>query len=244
MIAILTDSVREARLLAALCDQRAWPSQTSGTVSGFTKLADRAAPRVVVTRQRLGDGYSDDVFAWLKDSGHLPNTRVMVLVPADCSIQQEARQVAMRADCVLRDPLRMEVLFEYLARYRTRKDTPDPAPRPQPGYEFAGVQVVPHKYHLMLSGQTVQTAPQVVALLRLLYDSPGKVLPYPVLYFELFNQKFAGDTANCRVLLAKAALSFQHLNIDLRTYIKVIPKSGYLYNPPAGHPPSGRKLKP
>lgn len=231
MIAILTDSIREAKLLAALCDQRAWPSVTSGTVSGFTKLAELASPRVVVTRQRLGDGYADDIFAWLKDSERLSNIRVMVLVPADCSIRQEARQVAMGADCVLRDPLRMEVLFEYLARYRAKKNPPDATARAQSVYEFAGVEVTPHKYLLVRSGHTVQTAPQVVALLRLLYSSPGKVIPYPVLYCELFNQKFAGDTANCRVLLAKAALSFHQLNVDLRAFIKVIPKSGYLYTP-------------
>lgn len=231
MIAILTESLREARFLAALCDQRSWPNQTCSTVSGFAKLAEKTSPRVVVARHRLADGYSDDVFAWLKTSGQLAGTRVMVLVPADCSIRQEARQVALGADCVLRDPLRMEVLLEYLAKYRAKKDPATPVRSPEPAYEFAGAQVLPHEYHLVRSGKTVQVAPQEIALLRLLHDSAGKVIPYPVLYHELFNQKFAGNTANCRVLLAKSAASFQRLNIDLRAHIKVIPKSGYLYSP-------------
>jgi DNA-binding response OmpR family regulator len=231
MIAILTESDREARLLAALCDQRSWPSQTCGTVSGFAKLAEKTSPRVVVARQRLADGYSDDVFAWLKTSGRLDGTRVMVLVPADCSARQEARQIALGADCVLRDPLRMEVLLEYLAKYRAKKDPVAAISSPELAYEFAGVRVLPHACSLVRSGKTVQVTPQEIALLRLLYDSAGKVLPYAVLYHELFNQKFSGDTANCRVLLAKAAASFRRVKIDLRAHIAVIPKSGYLYSP-------------
>jgi len=230
MIAILSDSVREAGMLAALCDQRSWPCETCSAMSGFPKLFDKIAPRVVVVRQRLADGYSDDVLAWLKTSGRLSNTRVMVLVRADCTTRQEARQVALGADCVLRDPLRMEVLLEYLAKYRAKKDPVD-RPAGQPGFDFAGAHVRPHEYHVMSDGKTVQTAPQVMAFVRLLHESAGQLIPYPVLYHELFNQKFTGDTANCRVLLAKAALAYRRLGIDLRAYIQVIPKSGYLYLP-------------
>jgi DNA-binding response OmpR family regulator len=231
MIAILTESIREANLLAALFDQRSWPCQTCGTMSGFAKLAEKTSPRAIVIRHRLGDGYSDDVFAWLKSTGRLPRTRTIVLVSADCSIRQEARQVALGADCVLRDPLRIEVLLEYLAKYRAGKEPTISAEMPQQGYEFADTQIRPHEHHLVRANKTVQAAPQVIALLRLLYHGAGKVIPYPVMYSELFNQKFTGDTANCRVLLAKAVASFSHLDIDLRDYIKVIPKSGYLYTP-------------
>jgi DNA-binding response OmpR family regulator len=240
MIAILTESAREASLLATLCDQRSWPCQTCCTLSGFSKLAEKISPRVVVIRQRLGDGYSDDAFAWLKSTGRLPRTRIMVLVPADCSIRQEARQVALGADCVLRDPLRLDVFLEYLTKYRAKKDPTATVQPLQDGYKFAGIQVHPHEHHLVHAGKTVQVAPQVMALLRLLYDATDQVLPYPVLYSELFNQKFTGDTANCRVLLAKAAASFSHLKIDLRAHIKVIPKSGYLYT---GKPVAPRQRK-
>jgi hypothetical protein len=52
-----------------------------------------------------------------------------------------------------------------------------------------------------------------------------------VLYGELFNQRFAGETANSRVLLVKVTSSFRKLGVDLRAHITVIPKSGYLYTP-------------
>lgn len=242
MILIVSHSAREATLLAALCEQRSWPCQAFTTLAKFARQAEKCAPRVVVVRQRLADGYSDDVFELGRSFGLLPNMRVIVLVPADCSIRQETRQVALGADCVLRDPLRLEVLLEYLAKYRAKDGTVAPSPN-QPSYEFAGVQVFPHELILTKSGRKAKVAPQEIEFLRLLHRSAGKVLPYPLLYSELFSQKFSGDTANCRVLLAKAASSFAKLGVDLRAHIQVIPKSGYLYASTSAlrPPPRGRR---
>lgn len=230
MILFISPLVPETSLLATLCEQRSWPCLTCDTISGFIKAAEKTSPRVVVVRHRLGDGYSDDVFAWLKNSGRFPETRIVVLAPANCTVRQEARQVALGADCVLRDPLRLEVLLEYLARYRVEK-TPALSTPARLEYPFAGAEVLPQECRLVRSGATVPVTPKVIELLRLLYDSTDKVIPYPILYFELFNRKFTGDTANCRVLLAKAVAAFQSIGIDLRTHVKVIPKSGYLYSP-------------
>jgi DNA-binding response OmpR family regulator len=240
MIYIITHTQREATLLTALCDQRSWPAQACTTLADFAKLAERNAPSVVVIRHRVGDGYSDDFLGWIKTASLRQTPRVLVLMPANCSIQQEARQVSMGADVVMRDPLRLEVLLEYVAKYRARSSHASTS-RPLPlTYDFAGVRVVPHELRLEKSGKTVRVAPQVIALLRLLHHSIGKVAPYPTLYCELFNQKFAGDTSNCRVLLAKATASFAPLRVDLRAHIKVIPKSGYLYAPSSSWDQTGK----
>jgi DNA-binding response OmpR family regulator len=233
MIVIATNSVREASLLTALCEHRSWPAQACATIAEFVKIAEKNTPRIVVTRHRLGDGYSDDLFEWFKVSSDLAKPRVVVLVPADCSIRHEARQVALGGDIVMRDPLRLEVLLEYLTKYRSRNSQAPALASPPLTYDFAGVRVVPHEHRLERSGKTVRVAPQVIALLRLLHHSIGKVASYPTLYCELFNQRFAGDTSNCRVLLGKATASFAPLRVDLRAHVKVIPKSGYLYTPMA-----------
>lgn len=242
MIYIVSSSPREAALLAALCEQRAWPCEACTNISDFGRLAEKNNPRAVVVRQRLSDGYSDDILAALKRLETFPGTRIIVMVPADCSIQQEARQVRLGADCVFRDPVRLEVLLEYLARFRS-EDTPDSVSPSPLSYEFARVQVFPHEHRLVRAGKSLHVAPQEIGLLRLLSRSVGKVLPYPVLYSELFNQRFAGDTANCRVLLGKITTSFRRLGIDLRRHIEVIPKSGYLYSATPRTGPAATKAK-
>ena len=239
MIFIVSSSAAETVLLTRLCEQRSWPCQACFSLSDFEKQVDKNNPRAVVVRQRLRDGYSDDILASLKRLNSPPRPHVIVLVAADCSIRQEARQVALGADCVLRDPVRMEVLLEYLAKYRTEIRGSPLRPNGLPlTYDFAGAQVVPHEHRLVRLNQAIHLAPQEIELLRLLSHSIGKVVPYPVLYSEIFNQRFAGDTANSRVLLAKVSTSFRRLGIDLRTFIEVIPKSGYLYSPAARKPHS------
>jgi len=232
MILVVSSSPREATHLAALCEQQSWPCEACTTVNEFGNVLEKNKARAVVVRLRLRDGYSDDVLATLRHPDRLVPTRVVVLVPADCTIQQEARQVKLGADCVLRDPIRMEVLLEYLARYRAENDAKPDKAMPL-SFEFAGAEVSPHEHRLTVGKRSLHVAPQEIGLMRLLSRSAGEVVPYPVLYTELFNQRFAGDTANCRVLLGKIAGSFRKLGIDLRRHIEVIPKSGYLYSPPA-----------
>jgi two-component system KDP operon response regulator KdpE len=225
----------------ALCEQRTWPCETCTSLADFDRLAEKSTPRAVVVRQRLSDGYSDDILASLKRLDASPAARVIILVPADCSIQQEARQVKLGADGVFRDPVRLEVLLEYLARYRTEK-TPGSMRASPLCYEFARVQVFPHEHRLVRAGKSIHVAPQEIGLLRLLSRSAGKVLPYPVLYSELFHQRFSGETANSRVLLGKITTSFRRLGVDLRRHIEVIPKSGYLYSsaPRTGRASAGK----
>ena len=105
-----------------------------------------------------------------------------------------------------------------------------------PSYEFAGVTIFPHEQRMVRLHRSIHVAPQEIELLRLLSRSFGKVVPYPVLYAEIFHQRFAGDTANSRVLLGKATASFKRLGINLRSFIEVIPKSGFLYTREARNP--------
>lgn len=247
MIFIVSSSPGEAVLLATLCEQRSWPNHACVSLSDFEKLVEKNDPRAVVVRQRLRDGYSDDILASLKRRNPPTQIKVIVLVPADCSIRQEARHVTLGADCVLRDPVRMEVLLEYLSKYRTGGPSSASPTKISPStYDFAGVQVVPHEHRLVRMNRSMHVAPQEVELLRQLSRSAGKVVPYPVLYAELFSQRFAGDTANCRVLLGKVTSSFRRLGINLRSFIEVIPKSGYLYRsiPRAAYSPRRKSRRP
>lgn len=230
MILIVSSLAREAEALAALCEQRAWPSQTCQTVSQFRRVVETTSPRVVIARQRLTDGCSDDVLTHLSNDRQPGPARVIVLAPADCSAKQETRHISLGADSVFRDPVRIEVLLEMVARYRARESVQLGGPvAPTLCYEFAGVQVFPHEHRLTRSGRSVKTTPKVIELVQMLHGSANRVVPYATLYPEIFGRRFMGDTANCRVLLAKADTAFRRLGVKLRKHIKVIPKSGYLY---------------
>jgi two-component system, OmpR family, KDP operon response regulator KdpE len=230
MIYIVSSLAREAEVLAALCEQRSWPTQACRRVADFVVAADKTSPRSVIVRHRLEDGYSDDVLAYLGLRETQRPTRVIVLAAANCSPKEETRHLSLGADSVLRDPVRVEVLLEYLARHRMQAAAGSSAPAaPVSSYEFAGVQVHPLEHRLTRAGRSVRTTPRVIELLQLLHGNAGRVAPYPLLYSELFGRRFAGDTANCRVLLAKADGYFHRLGVNLRAHIRVIPKSGYLY---------------
>ena len=232
MILILSNACREATLLTALCDHRKWPCQPCSTIGQLSTMIEQVAPRAVVLRHRLQEGYSDDVFALLTNNQGTTRTRVIVVMSADATAKAEARQIALGADCVLRDPVRIEVLMEYLAKYRATKDSPDDNYTNGPtSYKIDDVEVFPHEHRIAREDKSVHVAPQEIALLRLLTRSDGKVVTYNSIYDELLNRKFAGDTTNCRVLLGKVCASFKRLDVDLKRFVQVIPKSGYLYNP-------------
>lgn len=233
MIYIISSMAREAEVLAALCEQRSWPSQPCTRLADFVNAAEKNSPRAVIVRHRLVDGYSDDVLAYLDGRAAPRPARVIVLAAANCSTKEETRHISLGADSVLRDPVRVEVLLEHLARHRLQAPAgPVVSGTPASGYKFAGVQVHPLEHRLTHAGRSVHAAPRVIELLQLLHANAGRVASYPLLYSELFGRRFAGDTANCRVLLAKADGIFRRLGVNLRQHIKVIPKSGYLY--PAG----------
>jgi DNA-binding response OmpR family regulator len=235
MIYVVSSMAREADILAALCEQRAWPSQACRRVADFVAAADKAPPHAVIVRQRLEDGYSDDVLAYLGTRETPRNTPVIVLASADCPVKMETRQVALGADHVFRDPVRIEVLLEVLNRSRSRSPAATlPPPAAAPSFAFAGVEVFPPELRLTRRDRTVRTTPKVIEFVQILHRHADRVVPYTTLYHELFARRFTGDTSNCRVLLAKAADVFKRLGVPLRRHIEVIPKSGYLYRPLPG----------
>ena len=119
MITIISSSPAERSAFGALCESRGWPHLVCDSVRAFRAFLGHTEPSVVLMRNRLGDGYSDDVLAALKTAGLVPGTRTIVLIAAGTPAAHEARQVALGADCVHRDPARIDVLVEYLTRYRT-----------------------------------------------------------------------------------------------------------------------------
>ena len=243
MIYIVSSIAREADILAALCEQRAWPSQACRRVADFVTAADKAPPHAVIVRQRLEDGYSDDVLAHLGTRETPRNIPVIVLASADCPVKMETRQIALGADHVFRDPVRIEVLLEVLNRRRSRSSATRALPAAAPSYKFAGAEVFPHEHRLTRRDRTVRTTPKVIEFVQILHRHADQVVPYTTLYHELFARRFSGDTSNCRVLLAKADAAFKRLGVHLRRHIEVIPKSGYLYRPRPGPAPRRSRTK-
>lgn len=226
MIAIVSSSIRERALLTALCDQYDWPAHPCASFLEFSALTERTRPHTVLTRHRLSDGYSDDILALQRRGAG--NARIIVLAPADYSASDEARQVELGADCILRDPVRTEVLMAFLKRFH-EADSASPASSPSARYEFAGAEIYPNERRLTRGVRSIQVTPQEIALIRLLRHSEKKVLTYTVIYDELFSRRFEGDTANARVLFGRTARSFAEVGIILREHVEVIAKSGYLY---------------
>lgn len=232
MILFVSSSNREAAALATACDHRSWAAYICPTVREFHPLTEKIQPRAIVVRHRLLDGYSDDILASLNGMPSVARPRVIVLMSADRTAQTEARQIALGADCVLHDPIRMEILLEYLAKYRIPAEvSAGRANGQRASFHFAGAEVHPQEHRLVRGTQSLRLSPQEVALLNILSNARGKVVTYHVLYGDLFTRRFEGDTANCRVLLGKLSASFSRLGIELKPFIQVIPKSGYLYMP-------------
>lgn len=230
MLAIASHLPREAAALSNLCHHRGWSCQTCSTIGELMTTAEKSEPYVIVMRARLSDGYSDDLFEFLQRLPQSTRAHVVLLMPADAPAREEARQISLGADCVLRDPLRIEVLLAYLARFRQRNAVSS-TPEKCLSYLIAGAEVFPNEHRLAANSLSTHVAPQEISLLRLFSRAEGKVIPYAKLYTELFGRRFDGETANCRVLLVKLAASFRRFGIDLRKFIQVIPKSGYLYTP-------------
>lgn len=232
MIIIASNSPRETAALLSLAADRHWPAYSCGSVRQFKKTLRKMHPSIVVTRDRLPDGYSDDLFSLLGQAGFLPGTRVIVLAAADCTQKQEARQLSLGADCVLKDPVRPEVLQEYLAKFLRKKPDARLPPGNSDRFPLGGAVVEADRNQLSHGGRAVHVTPREIELARILAESPGKVVPYAFLYGELFERAFTGDTANLRVLLGKLTASFRKLGLNLREMIRVTPKTGYCYLPP------------
>ena len=226
MIIVLSSSPREAGALAAIAGRHPRTVLTCSSMAQFRNRLRLNSPAIVVTRTRLVDGYSDDVIALLGQAEAARVTRVIVLAGADCTPRQEARQLSLGADCVLRDPLRPDVLSEYLAKFLKMPAGEVKISSPQI-FHLAEAAVLVDSQQLQRDGQSVHLTPKEIELARLLAESQGAILTYDRLYADLFDRGFPGESANLRVLLGKLVASYRRLGIDLRKKIRVLPKRGY-----------------
>ena len=226
--------------MAALCESRGWVTTECDSLRAFAKVLVYQRPEIVLTRYRLADGFSDDVVAALAAAGLLAITKVIVLIGAGTHSSVEARQVALGVDCVQRDPVRTDVLVEYLARYRldlkhARHQTP---PTVLKAFAFARASVDPVERTIRHGKKLSHLTPHEVDLAELLVQSEGGIVTYDTLYSSILDRRFRGDTSNMRVLLGKLAASARRAGVQLREHVKVIPKMGYRYQPPAGEMPA------
>jgi DNA-binding response OmpR family regulator len=225
MIAIISSDSRERTAFQNLCATRGFDVGTNDTIQSFRRSLEAARPRVVVTRFKLTDGYSDDVLSALRTAALAP--KVIVLVAANSP--QEARQIALGADCVLRDPIRPDVLLEYISKYRVREPGSKSTHNTANVLTIAGATLEPAERRLSFDGGTVSLTPREVSLARRLAASPGEILSYDDLFDDVLGRPFRGDTSNMRVLLGKLCGTAATIGLDLRACIEVIPKTGYRY---------------
>ena len=240
MIAIIAPIPQERAALAALCASRGWISTECDSLQAFRKVLVYQRPDIVLTRYRLGDGYSDDAVAALAASGLLATTKVVVLIGPGANSEVEARQVALGADCVQRDPVRPHVLIEYLAKYRAQREhaRPEIPPTVLKPFFLAGASVDPVERTLCHRKKISHLTPHEVCLAELLFQSEGGIVTYETLYSAILDRRFRGDTSNMRVLLGKLAASARRAGLPLRRWVSVIPKMGYRYQRPTTAGPS------
>jgi DNA-binding response OmpR family regulator len=244
MIAILSNAARERAAFSSLCESRGWPTVECESLPAFARAIRNTRVKIALVRHKLGQVYSDDAIALLARNDLLTATKVIVLMAAGTPASAEARQLALGADCVQRDPVRTEVLLEYLTKYqassRPTKNAKKKRVQRKP-LPFAGASFVPLERVLEHKGQRVSLTPREAELLELLAQSEGEILSYDTLYCEVLHRRFVGDTSNMRVLLGKLTTSANHVGIALRHWIEVIPKTGYWYrNPQLGQKSTNR----
>jgi DNA-binding response OmpR family regulator len=179
-------------------------------------------------RHRISDGYSDDIIALLAKIGTAHSTRVIILVPAGTPSAIEARQLRLGADCVLRDPIRWEVMLAYIEKYIATAEIMRGNER-SIDVEFIGAMMNPGDRTLKIGARAVILTPREALLVELLSGHADRVVSYELLYSEILRRKFEGDTSNMRVLLAKLDASMEKIGLSLRASVKVIPKMGYKY---------------
>ncbi len=231
MIAIISSSTSELTALTGLCASHGWVALACESLQAATRLMRRSRPQIMVVRHTVADGFSDHLLMDLSASQRLPATRVIVLVGARVSTSTEARQINLGADCVLRDPFRLELLLAYLAKYQ-RDPRPATAPvRPVPVdlIHFAGGTLRLAERKLQRGPRSTLLTPREVELVDHLVAAAGEVVSYETLYGEILRRPFTGDTSNMRVLLRKLANSAAAIGLPVRRWVEVIPKLGYRY---------------
>jgi DNA-binding response OmpR family regulator len=232
MIVIASTVPRERAALGALCDSRGWPWRECDSLRTLKRSLRPTRPSLVLTRHRLGDGYSDEVIAVLKATGLLHKTKLVVLVSAGFPSSLEARQIALGADLVQRDPVRMDVLLEYLQKFldESKRDRGRDSQTLLEPFAFAGARVHPVDRKLECGKLLCRLTPREVELAELLAQSADQLVTYETLFNDILGIRFRGDTSNLRVLLGKLGASAQQAGIDLRRWVEVIPKLGYRYH--------------
>jgi DNA-binding response OmpR family regulator len=229
VIAIISSSTSELTALTGLCASHGWVALACESLQAATRLMRRSRPQVIVVRHTIADGFSDHLLMDLAASQRLPATRVIVLVGARVSTSTEARQITLGADCVLRDPVRLELLLAYLAKYQ-RDPRPAPVRPVSVGLiHFAGGTLRLAERKLQRGSRSTLLTPREVELVDHLVAATGEVVSYETLYGEILRRPFTGDTSNMRVLLRKLANSAAAIGLPVRKWVEVIPKSGYRY---------------
>lgn len=247
MIAIVSSSTRERTAFASMCENRDWVCAECDSVRALKKLIRHTRVHVVLTRHRLNDGYSDDVLAALADANSGSIAKTIVLLASGTPPGLEARQVKLGAECVLRDPVRTEVLLEYLAKYReARSAAPRETVTPKTPQllSFAGARVHLTDREVRHGQRRVRITPRELDLLEVLAESEDQVVSYQTLFSEILGRRYRGDTSNLRVLLGLLDASMQKTGISLRRWVEVIPKLGYRYRRPPLGTPAQRKNGP
>ncbi|WP_414662868.1 winged helix-turn-helix domain-containing protein [Horticoccus sp. 23ND18S-11] len=228
MIIIASSVPTDAAALIALCESGGWSANLCTSVRAVVRQVHREVPRVIVVRQRLEDGYSDDVIGALTELKVLSRLRLVVLVNAGTAVSSQARQVALGADCVLRDPVSADLLLAYLSKYFNETKGNHTAPLARK-VSFAGATWQASECKLTYEGRHVVLTPREKLLLELLAHSGGEVVSYEKMFGEVLGRRYQGDTSNMRVLLGRLSVTMGNLGIALRDWIQVLPKTGYRY---------------
>lgn len=232
MIAIASSTAAERDALAALCEAQGWVTIECQSVRATLRTLRRHRPRVVVASHRLEDGYSDDIFAALDTSAGPPATKIVILLEAGIPSTIEVRQVSLGADCVLRNPIRTDVLTAYIRKF-LKAVSASSAPHGRTDaarIEFCGGLFAPVERTLQHGEKCVSLTPREAVLIEILTQSSGIVASYERLYGEILGRRFRGDTSNMRVLLGKLATSCRSIGMSIRPHVQVIPKTGYRYD--------------
>lgn len=236
VIAIASSNTPERNALVALCEAQGWVPIDCHSVRATLRTLRRHRPRVVVARHRLDDGYSDDIIAALETSTGSAATKLIVLLEAGVPSNIEVRQVSLGADCVLRNPIRTDVLTAYIGKYlkAVPASTAPEAGSDAAMIEFCGGLFAPVERTLQHGEKRTSLTPREAVLIEILTQSSGVVASYERLYGEILGRRFRGDTSNMRVLLGKLASSCRSVGISIRPHVQVIPKTGYRYDGRAG----------
>lgn len=232
MVILVSSQKPDRMILGALCSERGWPTVECDSLRILKRHLLRVQPSVLVVRHELEDGYSDDAIGLVTEPAPAWPVRVIVLAGAGLSSANEARQINLGADVIHRDPIRVEVVLAQIARFRTlrynarAKQVAAAVKKPVP---FAGGLVDLLDRTLSHAGKVVELTSREADLVRVLIESGNQVATYELLYNDILGRQFRGDTSNMRVLLGKLDNSCGAVDLNLRSAVDVIPKSGYRY---------------